>query len=80
MVNCNLEVKDISLHLGSVTQVFLKSSSLLHTEGLVATGVATTVPFEEDASDFLIFWSTHTSKIGERKKKEILRWPSEIAC
>ena len=38
------------------------------------------IPFEEDASDFLIFWSTHMSQIGERKKIEILRWPSEIAC
>ena len=27
------------------------------------------IPFEEDASDFLIFWSTHMSKIGGRKKK-----------
>ena len=26
------------------------------------------IPFEEDASDFLIFWSTHTCKLGERKK------------
>ena len=38
------------------------------------------IPFEEDASEFLIFWSTHMSQIGERKKIEILRWPSEIAC
>ena len=26
------------------------------------------MPFEEDASDVLIFWSTHLSQIGERKK------------
>ena len=38
------------------------------------------IPFEEDASDFLIFWSTHLSQIGERKRNKILRWPSEIAC
>ena len=38
------------------------------------------IPFEEDASYFLIFWSTHMYQIGERKKIEILRWPSEIAC
>ena len=38
------------------------------------------IHFEEDASDFLIFWSTHMSQNGERKKIEILRSPSEIAC
>ena len=27
------------------------------------------IPFEEDASDLLIFWSTHMSQNGERKKK-----------
>ena len=28
------------------------------------------IPFEEDASDFLIFWSTHMSKIWKRKKSK----------
>ena len=28
------------------------------------------IPFEEDASEFLIFWSTYESKIGEIKKIE----------
>ena len=39
-------------------------------------GSATGINFEEDASDFLIFWSTYVSKIGERKKKlSFLKFP-----
>ena len=34
--------------------------------------------FEKDASDSLIFWSTHVSIIGERKKNKFLGWPSEL--
>ena len=33
---------------------------------------------KEDVFNFLISWSTHIVKIGERKN-DILRWPFEIA-
>ena len=37
MVNCNLEIKVVLIYLGFVK---FKNASLLHTGGLVATGVA----------------------------------------
>ena len=43
MVNRNLEIKGISLHLGLSS--LLKNISVLHKEHLVGTGVATTAPW-----------------------------------
>ena len=36
------------------------------------------IPFEKDASDSLIFWSTHVSIIWERKKTKFLGWPAKL--
>jgi len=36
------------------------------------------IPFKEEFSNLLIFWSTNMLKVG-KEKNEILRWPLEIA-